>query len=877
ASLTPDSGTAITLRMQDGAFNARWMPMASGIYKWMMRDRDGNGLAVEPPPVIISIVRDAPPSVTITFPAVDTVFGPELALALAAEVQDDYGVALATLVSWRVSRNGARDPVIETPLALSDGGDRVLVRAVMDASARGLSAGDTLKYFVRVRDISPRGQVAESRTFAIRLPGMDELRTAANEQTKELMRANEALSRAQAKLQEETRNTERLTASSNSHKANGRQGGDPSSQNGQRMQFAEAQAGQKILDQQQQMLKNVEEMRAKVDALQKSLENAGLQDAELQKRMEELRKLYDQALTPELRQKMEALKQALEKLDSKGVERALKDLAQQQEQMKQQLEKSLDLMRKAAAEQELNRLSQETKELSRQQDALASSMPDQKLDPKSAAQQQAELARKEEALAQALEQLSEQLTKQGETKAAEQTKQAGDKLDAAQQSMKRAGQQAAEQKSDAAAQQGKQASKDLSDAAQQLDKARQEMVQGWKDEVQESMQQATRDALSLAQRQQALKEEMDKAGAPQPSLPRPPAPPTAQDQQKSGAPKQPPSAGQGAQPRSGQQQSGQQQGGQSGQQQSGQQQGQQNGQPGGQSGQSGSPSGQPNPSDLQRMRSEQAALQQGLQQLSRNLSETSDQSAMVNRETGSALSRANQSMQKTQEALQSASPNGDMPSQEASQTVDALNKLALSLLKNSQEVQQSQNGTGAQQMMQQMSELAKQQGSLNGEGSSLLPMNLTPGAMSEQVRKLGQSQQQIAQQLEDASRSAAKDKILGSLEEMAQEAAAIATDMQAGRMQPQTLARQEKLFHRLLDAGRSLEKDEVSQERVAERPGVLKPGQAAPLDPKMFEDATRFRVPTPDELRALPPAYRKLILDYFERLNRPSPPDKQRQ
>jgi hypothetical protein len=32
-------------------------------------------------------------------------------------------------------------------------------------------------------------------------------------------------------------------------------------------------------------------------------------------------------------------------------------------------------------------------------------------------------------------------------------------------------------------------------------------------------------------------------------------------------------------------------------------------------------------------------------------------------------------------------------------------------------------------------------------------------------------------------------------------------------------------------------------------------------------------VPTPEELRGLPPAYRKLILDYFERINRKPDPE----
>jgi hypothetical protein len=54
------------------------------------------------------------------------------------------------------------------------------------------------------------------------------------------------------------------------------------------------------------------------------------------------------------------------------------------------------------------------------------------------------------------------------------------------------------------------------------------------------------------------------------------------------------------------------------------------------------------------------------------------------------------------------------------------------------------------------------------------------------------------------------------------------------------------------------------------------PRGGRPLDARLFQDPTRFRAPTAEELQALPPAYRRLILDYFERLNRPLPPEQGR-
>ncbi|GIT50644.1 MAG: hypothetical protein Ct9H300mP15_08570 [Gemmatimonadota bacterium] len=52
-----------------------------------------------------------------------------------------------------------------------------------------------------------------------------------------------------------------------------------------------------------------------------------------------------------------------------------------------------------------------------------------------------------------------------------------------------------------------------------------------------------------------------------------------------------------------------------------------------------------------------------------------------------------------------------------------------------------------------------------------------------------------------------------------------------GRLTPETVRRQERLFHRLLDAGRSLEREEFSEERESEQPGVFERGEVMPLTP----------------------------------------------
>jgi hypothetical protein len=49
--------------------------------------------------------------------------------------------------------------------------------------------------------------------------------------------------------------------------------------------------------------------------------------------------------------------------------------------------------------------------------------------------------------------------------------------------------------------------------------------------------------------------------------------------------------------------------------------------------------------------------------------------------------------------------------------------------------------------MQQLADAAQQHGSINGQGNSLLSLSLSPGAQSDQVRRLGREQQALANRL----------------------------------------------------------------------------------------------------------------------------------
>jgi hypothetical protein len=850
-------GTALTV---DGdQFTGTLVPIASGLYAWSLRDSAGGALAVTPPPLEVILLRDAAPSVSITHPATDTVLDATLRQVIVADASDDFGLAGAVLVSWRVSSTGRTDAAHEQPIDVA-ADERALIRTLLDGSARDLTAGDTLKFFIRVTDNSPRRQTGVSATVALRLPGLTELRERAVDRADDLVDEAAQLTRAAAELQESTRDLVRRMGAANARRRADQQAGRSSGAAGARMDFQEAMPSRQMLERQEQMVAELESMRQGLDALEAAMERSGMRDGELQRRMAELRELLDELTSPEMKRQIEALRQALDELDPEAVEKALRQLEEQQAEMRKQLEHALEMMERAATEQEINSLAQEARELATQQDALAESMKAGQPGPEQTSTQR-ELAERAERLEEALAAIEERLRESGEESAAESTAAARENAAAAGERMQQAAQDAARQAGQQAGARGDEAAERLEQAADDLDAARRSLADSSKQKAQQSMQQATNDALSLAEQQQQLLERMQQLEQQ-----------AEQGQQQQG--QQQPGQQQQGQQQQGQQQQGQQQGGQqqgrqpgqqAGQQQGGQQQGGQQGgqaQGGRQAGEQGGAGG-----DMQALRAEQAALQQGLQQLGRNLQEGGERSSAVNRETAAALARANLSMEQTLQAMQ----RGEGATQQAQQSLDALNRLALSLLNNAQQLQQSDNGSAAQQALQQLADMAKDQASVNGQSASLSQLDVAPAAAAPQVQRLASDQMDIARRLGSLN-AGGREHMSGDIDALAREAEDLARQLHTGRLPPEVQARQERLFHRLLDAGRSLEKDEYENERTAERPSGVGRRDVDALDARLFEDPTRFRAPAPEQLQHLPPAYRRMILDYFERLNRPPPP-----
>lgn len=268
---------------------------------------------------------------------------------------------------------------------------------------------------------------------------------------------------------------------------------------------------------------------------------------------------------------------------------------------------------------------------------------------------------------------------------------------------------------------------------------------------------------------------------------------------------------------------------------------------------------------MSELRGAEAALAQGVRNMADNLAIQSRLAQGDTRELSGGMGQVLDALEATLTAMGNEGGRTGSPLSSAEEAVERLNEVAMNAMAAAEQTGQSGEGEGS--MSEQLDEIADQQNSVNNQTEQLTPMQLGEEAMGDQLSELAEGQQSIASDLGELADEPGASESLGDLQALAEEAREIAEALAGGRMEPELLERQDKLFNRLLDAGRTLENDDESDERESEAPGAFEGGEVLPLSPEAL-GALRFGPPSAEVLERLTPSERQLVLQYFERLNR---------
>ncbi|MGH7663052.1 MAG: hypothetical protein ACRENI_01955 [Gemmatimonadaceae bacterium] len=267
------------------------------------------------------------------------------------------------------------------------------------------------------------------------------------------------------------------------------------------------------------------------------------------------------------------------------------------------------------------------------------------------------------------------------------------------------------------------------------------------------------------------------------------------------------------------------------------------------------------------LRSEQSAIQQGVQKTAERLDAESRKSSLLSGQAQGAVSEAQQQVADATEAA-AEGRSGELGEQMRN-AAEALNRAAAALVRDRERAARASSASGFSEMLERLRELARQQGGLNAQASGLMQLPLGQSAeASAAARELARQQRALARQLEELGDATGN----GRARELAAEARRIAATLEQGIVDATTLARQQQLFRRLLDAGRTLEQDERDETGKRESEVATGTARFSPAsEAASGAEGVRFREPTWDDLRGLSPEERRAVLEYFRRINAGSP------
>lgn len=481
-----------------------------GEYK--VRLQEGAGTSVEAGPFPINVLPDARPTVTLNEPDRSGFFPSDLHLSVSADAADDYGIARAELVYQTPSTDPRR-----VSLNMAPGARQAQLALDWDASSLNPGPGESVTLWVEVRDNDAvsGSKMARSETRVFRVPSISEMFKANEAQNEEniqdLSRVSEQQKEVQSKMEQAARSMQRNESS---------------------MSWEKRKEAESAVSRQKAMLEKIQKTAEQINESLDKMEQQNLMKDEVLRKMEELRELIKQLDSPELREMLKKMEEALQKANPEEVKRAMENMKFSQQDLLATVERTLEALKQLQKTQKLNAAAKLAEEIAKQQKSLADQLEKnaQDQDSKQNAQQSREQAQKQADLKEQTKQLAKDVD-QLKKEIAEQSRPAANKMDEAQKEMEQnaekemeqaqqeqqddqepppseqqAGQQAKSSKPQKNSKQphAKAAHESMSRAAQQLRSAQQMMEQDSNEELAKKVRQAARDLVGVSGKQAEL-------------------------------------------------------------------------------------------------------------------------------------------------------------------------------------------------------------------------------------------------------------------------------------------------------------------------------------------------------------------------------------
>ncbi len=823
-----DDGSQDSLAINGAVASGLFVLRREGAYQVVLRNEQDveNGDRIV---YSLALLSDAYPSVALLEPEPLTDLSESMQVGMRLRILDDFGFSGLKLF-YRLAESRFSNPEevfrsLALPLANPRQLDQEIIRNWSIAEETGLDPvpGDVIEYFVQVWDNDTVSGFKSARTDVqrLRFPSLaeqyreiEESQDEVESQMESLLQETESVQEQFQKLRDELRTK-------------------------QDADWEDQRQFEQIQNRQEQMEAQVDELRRQIESVTQKMEENNLVSDETLEMYRELQKVVEEVNSPELRDALKKLQEAMESLNLQQLQQSLQEIEFNEQQYQQRLERTLDLFKKIRVQQGLEEAARRAEELARRQEQLAKETG--KLMDEQAGKKPEEPAKQPEGKQgdpneNTNPESGEQNDDQGNKESNESTRdlageqeKAGEEMKALEQKMEEvrkqmeAARNMPEQKMENLSEQTRkqQLPEKMQENSRQLRQNDLQKAQQGQQQMQQTLQQLQQELQQMQQQMQGNQMQVNMAG-----LRRALDDILTLSQRQEGLR----SDVRGLSP--------------------------------------DSPQFRPYAQRQVELSEGLSVVSDSLQQLARQIPQMS---RSIQQQTGEAL----QDMAMATDAM-SERTAGQAGGHQKSAMMH-LNELALllsDLLNQMMNSQGSGGGMSLEQMLQQLQQMAGQQQQLNDQIQQMLndaQGNRLSTNMEQRLQQMAAQQEAIQRQLKEIGRDpAARGKLLGDLEKIAEQMEESIQELQQSRAGRPLIERQRQILTRLLDAQRSM------QERGQEKRRESRSGQdllrESPADLSPSEKANKLRQ---DLLRALEsgyaPDFEELIKRYFELLQEQPP------
>ncbi len=285
----------------------------------------------------VTAIADEYPIINVLSPGYDVNLDERMMLPFSLHISDDFGFN-SLVLKYQIVSGGVKS---EEHVAVINFSDNIVTEGEVsfnwDVDVFNLLPSDFILYHFELADNDNISgpKVTSTRVYAARLPSIDEI--VMETETRQEGRVFEA----EKILQEQRKMSEQLRQMAQEMRTS------------KKLDWQQTKELENMVDQQVQTAENLEKLAREMDESIKQLEQNDLISEQVMQKLMELKKLFEEVATPEMKEAMKKLAEDLQNMSPDEMEQAMKDFQMSQEEMLKRLERSVELLKNLQIEQKM--------------------------------------------------------------------------------------------------------------------------------------------------------------------------------------------------------------------------------------------------------------------------------------------------------------------------------------------------------------------------------------------------------------------------------------------------------------------------------------------------------------------------------------------